>query len=98
MREGGMADEGASHLPTVRWSTETMAPNITLSGEGGTATHVTSQWNAVGASHWFKEGVHEVEIATTCVDNISLFVGIVERGFWEEVEGAEEGEEVSAPV
>jgi hypothetical protein len=79
----------------LKWNADMMQPNITLQDDDSTAVHVTSQWNSVCGNRWLEpRGVYEVEIGTPNVDNISLFVGIVERGFWQEVQVAEDGEEV----
>jgi len=71
-----------------------MGPHITLGEEGTTATHATSNWSSVGADRWLSDGVHEVEVMCDSVDNVSLFIGVVERQFWEDVKSAEEGEDV----
>jgi len=83
----------------VCWTTDALSSstNITLTDDGTTATHATSQWNSVLSDRWYSEGVHEIEFGTTNVDNISLFVGCVERDFIDQVAQAEEVVRVAEP-
>jgi hypothetical protein len=78
----------------MRWSREMKGSNVTLSEGDMTATHATSRWDAVVGDTWLEGGVYKIELATEDVDNLSLFVGVVERGYWAEVQAAEEGEDV----
>jgi len=50
------------------------------------ATHSKSAWDTVLADTWLSEGVHEVEIGTDCVDNLSCYIGVVRRKHWAECE------------
>lgn len=76
----------------MKWDGEAVGANIALGG--ATATHSTSEWNSVLGDVFLSRGCYDVEIATDDVDNISCFVGVVSRQFWDEVRAAEPGEEV----
>lgn len=89
----GGADYVTTYYP-MQWDSSSLGKNITLKEDDFTALHATSNWNTVCARCWLSEGIHEIELATECVDNISLFVGVVERKFCEEQSNAEEGDEV----
>jgi len=78
----------------LQWDPAMRGDNITLKDDNFTAAHSTSCWNAVCGTRFFSEGIHEIELSTECVDNISLFFGVVSRQYWEEVQAAETGEVV----
>ena len=82
------AANGANAVGPLQWDRSTLGANIVLKDDGYTAVHATSQWNAVCGTRWIGEGVHEIEIATECVDNASLFLGVVERSYVSEAAAA----------
>jgi hypothetical protein len=59
------------------WDASHCQQNITL--DGSTAENSSSRWSNVLASEWVSEGVHEITLDCDCVDNLSLFVGVVSK-------------------
>ena len=79
----------------MRWDASRVSTShLTLSANDATATHAKSSWTVCLGDEFLSADVDEVEIATECVDNLSLFVGVASPAYWAEVTAAaEEGEE-----
>jgi len=78
-----MSAESAEEQECRRWDSSRCDGGITLTEEAATAAHGSTRWDTVLGHRWFNDGVHELEIRTDCVDNLSLFVGVVRVAHWD---------------
>jgi len=78
----------------LKWDSTRCGANITLTNDGHSALHATSEWNSVMSSGLLKDGLYEIEIGCANVDNSSFFIGVAEASYWIEYSAAEEGVDV----